>query len=198
MALRRKYGRYLPWERLNVDQVPLPFVNDMDYTYEEKGAKRVAINQGGAALSKRMCTGQLCFRGVEPTEADATSKAEYKKLLLQPAPCIIFRGQGNVKPEELDAYPEDLVVLWQKCAWVDRPIALDWVDKVIKPFMASQRAAGVADESTRYLLFQDNLDAQKEQAYIDALKACGVDDHKALPAALPCASSIITKHTRSC
>ena len=40
-ALRRKYGRYLPWQRLNVDQVPLPFVNDMEKTYEEKGAKRV-------------------------------------------------------------------------------------------------------------------------------------------------------------
>ena len=33
-ALRRKYGRYLPWQRLNVDQVPLPFVNDMDKKYE--------------------------------------------------------------------------------------------------------------------------------------------------------------------
>ena len=61
-ALRRKYGRYLPWQRLNVDQVPLPFVNDMDYTYEVKGAKRVAINQGGPSLSKRQATGQLCFR----------------------------------------------------------------------------------------------------------------------------------------
>ena len=33
--MRRKYGRYLPWQRLNVDQVPLPFVNDMEVTYEE-------------------------------------------------------------------------------------------------------------------------------------------------------------------
>ena len=29
-ALRRKYGKYLPHQRANVDQVPLPFVNDMD------------------------------------------------------------------------------------------------------------------------------------------------------------------------
>jgi hypothetical protein len=182
-ALRRKYGRYLPWERLNVDQVPLPFVNDMDYTYEEVGTKRVAINQGGPALSKRMCTGQLCFRGVEPPEpTDEVALATFKKhVLLQPAPCIVFRGQGNIKQGELDAYPKGLIVLWQKCAWVDRPTALDWVDKVIVPFMAAQRAAGVADESTRYLLFQDNLDAQKEQTYIDALKACGVDDHKVRP-----------------
>ena len=49
----------------NVDQVPLPFVNNMDntmycivflycnnmdFTYAERGAGRVAINQGGASL----------------------------------------------------------------------------------------------------------------------------------------------------
>ena len=31
-AARRKYGRYLPYQRANVDQVPLPFVNDMPTT----------------------------------------------------------------------------------------------------------------------------------------------------------------------
>ena len=44
-ALRAKYGKYLPHQRANVDQVPLPFVNDMETTYEEVGAKRVCINQ---------------------------------------------------------------------------------------------------------------------------------------------------------
>ncbi len=29
VALRRKYGKYLPHQRANVDQVPLPFVNDI-------------------------------------------------------------------------------------------------------------------------------------------------------------------------
>ena len=27
---RRKWGRFLPHQRANVDQVPLPFVNDME------------------------------------------------------------------------------------------------------------------------------------------------------------------------
>ena len=64
-AKRRKYGRYLPHQRGNVDQVPLPFVNDMDITYEMRGAKRVAINQLGPALSKRQATGQVCFCGLQ-------------------------------------------------------------------------------------------------------------------------------------
>ena len=58
-AARRKYGRYKPYQRANVDQVPLPFVNDMDTTYEQKGAKRVAINQNGPTLGKRQATGRL-------------------------------------------------------------------------------------------------------------------------------------------
>ena len=41
-ALRRKYGKYLPHQRANVDQVPLPFVNDMDSTYDMRGARRVS------------------------------------------------------------------------------------------------------------------------------------------------------------
>jgi hypothetical protein len=40
-AKRQKWGRFLPHQRANVDQVSLPFVNDMEDTLEEKGADRV-------------------------------------------------------------------------------------------------------------------------------------------------------------
>ena len=117
-AIRKKYGRYPPWCRLNVDQVPLPFVNAMDVTYAERGATRVVINQLGPALSKRQATGQLCFRPMVPRPAGCTSdeaRALYKKhLQQQPAPCIIFRGQGNISEDELNDYPEEVVVLWQQ------------------------------------------------------------------------------------
>ena len=36
IAKRRKYGRFLPHQRANVDQVPLPFVNDMEDTLDEE------------------------------------------------------------------------------------------------------------------------------------------------------------------
>ena len=39
---RRKWGRFLPHQRANVDQVPLPFVNDMESTYEQVRAGRSA------------------------------------------------------------------------------------------------------------------------------------------------------------
>ena len=186
-AIRTKYGRYPPWCRLNVDQVPLPFVNDMDQTYEERGAKRVVINQLGPALSKRQATGQICFRPAVPPPAGCTTtqaRALYDKYLMeQPAPCILFRGKGNISDFERGAYPKGLVVLWQDKAWVDRPLALEWVEDVVKPFIEAERKAGVENPnaSTRYLLFQDNLDSQKQPDYIEFLRDWGVDDHKLPP-----------------
>ncbi|KAL1508703.1 hypothetical protein AB1Y20_004798 [Prymnesium parvum] len=184
-ATRKKYGRYPPWCRLNVDQVPLPFVNDMEQTYDNVGAKRVVINQLGPALSKRQATGQICFRPAVPPPSGCStrqSRVLYDKFLQeQPAPCILFRGKGNISEVEKNAYPPGLVVLWQDKAWVDRPLAIEWVEDVIAPFIAAERRAGVANLATRYLLFQDNLDSQKQPEYISSLKDLGVDDHKLPP-----------------
>ena len=60
-AFRSKYmyGKYLPHQRFNVDQVPLPFINGMDETYEEVGAKRVAVNQNGP----QRCCWSRCVNG---------------------------------------------------------------------------------------------------------------------------------------
>ena len=184
---RGRWGEYLPHQRGNVDQVPLPFVVDMGITYEEKGAKRVAINQLGPALSKRQCTGQVAFRPEPPPPppADALPAVKHaytEHLMVQPPPCLVFRGTGKqIKQEEKDAYPPELVVLWQPKAWVDRPIAVQWVELAWKQLVAADRAAGVCDDEDRYLLFDDNLDAQKQPEYLEALKALQTDNHKIAP-----------------
>ena len=54
------YGQWLPKNRLNVDQVPLPFVVEQDQTYEFEGSKQVWISQPGSGLDKRQATLQLC------------------------------------------------------------------------------------------------------------------------------------------
>eukprot|EP00966_Prymnesium_polylepis_P040763 946036-Prymnesium_polylepis.1 len=140
----------------------------MDYTLEEKGAKRVAINQLGPSLSKRQCTGQVCFREgpppPPPPDASSEVKRKYKENLMeQPPPCLIFRGTGKLTASlqrELDAYPPELIVLWQPKAWVDRPVAVELARKAYKPLIDADIAAGVTDASSRYLMIQDNLDAQ--------------------------------------
>ena len=187
---RGKWGKYLPHQRANVDQVPLPFICDMDYTLEEEGAKRVAINQLGPSLSKRQMTAQVCLRAEPPPppppSASEAVKKQYKdNLMEQPPPCLLMRGTGaRISQEELDAYPPELVVLWQPKAWVDRPIAVELVHRCWKKLVAADRAAGVADDSSRYLLIQDNLDAQdasRNPPYITALDNSQTDDHKVRP-----------------
>jgi hypothetical protein len=192
-----KYGKYLPFQRGNVDQVPLPFINDMDYSLEMKGATRVAINQLGASLSKRQMTAQVCLRAEPPppppqSESEAVKKKYKDNVMKQPPPCLIMRGLGlRISQEEKDAYPPELVVLWQPKAWVDRPIAVQWVEQCWAKMIQADKAAGVADEASRYLMIQDNLDAQdasRNPPYITALEQSQTDDHKVQAShfTLPC------------
>ena len=62
------YGGFMPEQRLNVDQSPLPFVIDTKTTYEhveprskENRHKKVWASQPGSGLEERQCTLQICF-----------------------------------------------------------------------------------------------------------------------------------------
>jgi hypothetical protein len=61
-------------------------------------------------------------------------------------------------------------VFYQPKAWVDRPLAVEWVEKSYSTLIKADEAAGVAVDGDEYLLLQDNLDAQLQPAYIAALK----------------------------
>ena len=59
---RDKYGKYLLWQRFNGDQVPMPFVCDMDYTLWRSRAQSELLStnwahrsQSGSALQKSYC-----------------------------------------------------------------------------------------------------------------------------------------------
>ena len=58
----RKYGQWMPKQRFNVDQVPLPFVVEQDRTYDFSGSKQIWVSQPGSGLDKRQATLQLCIR----------------------------------------------------------------------------------------------------------------------------------------
>ena len=78
-----------------------------------------------------------------------------------------------------------IVVLWQPKAWVDRPTSIAWAKQCFKKMIDADIAAGVANASTRYMLIQDNLDAQlksRNPEYIKYLATeCQTDDHKVPP-----------------
>lgn len=81
-----KWERWLPANRYNIDQVPLPFVVDQGKTYAETGDKQIWIFQPMSGLEKRQAILQLCIRA----KGEQTVK-----------PAIIFRGEGNVTLQEL-------------------------------------------------------------------------------------------------
>jgi len=76
-ATDAKYGRWLPRNRYNIDQVPLPFVIDQNKTYGFTGNKQVWVSQPSSGLDKRQATLQLCIRA----EGEQNVK-----------PALVFRG----------------------------------------------------------------------------------------------------------
>jgi len=105
----KKWGRFTPNRRFNVDQVPMPFAIDSKTTYEievPKGKKRdhrVWIANPGSGLENRQYTLQVCI-------------SPESKIHI----AIIFRGSGKRIPaDEIKAYHLDVDVYWQANAWAD-------------------------------------------------------------------------------
>ena len=141
MVNHKKWGRWVPERRFNVDQVPLPFVVDQGMTYELKGSTSVWISQPASGLDRRQCTLQLC---IQPTEKQNVP------------PAIIFRGKGNVKPAELQSYDKRVHIYWQDNGWMDSAVATQWVKNTFAPAI---------DKSQENVLFLDNLSCQCTQDF---------------------------------
>lgn len=146
-VLDSKYGRWLPHNRYNVDQVPLPFVIDQDKTYEVKGSEQVWVSQPSSGLDKRQATLQLCIR--------AQGEQNVK-------PAIVFRGKGNVQAGERAEYDESVDVYFQSSAWMDSSINMQWVEKTLVP--------GVGRSAEEKVIFLDNVSFQQEQQFHDACR----------------------------
>ena len=132
------YGGFVPAQRLNVDQSPLPFAIDTKRTYEhiepkktENRHKKIWVSQPGSGLEKRQCTLQICFR----PEGQ------------QPRVCIIFRGLGKrISDVEKSSWHPQVDIFFQQNAWADTEFCVKWVEKTLKPVVDS-----------RFVLFLDNL-----------------------------------------
>ncbi|CBJ33249.1 C2H2 zinc finger protein [Ectocarpus siliculosus] len=137
-----KYGQFQLWERWNVDQVPLPFVNGLISTWEKTGALRVAISQPFAGLEKRQCTMQVIFGPGEKTMRIS----------------VIFRGQGKrISPVEKAAYHKDVDVFFQQNAWADQKFCMEWAKRSYREGLI--RGRGELPKA-RSILIMDNLHAQ--------------------------------------
>ena len=131
-----KWGRFVPSQRFNVEQSPLPFAMDVKRIYEhsEKGnpenrTKKVWISQPQSGLDKRQCSLQVCFR---PEDT-------------QPRIAIIFKGRGKrISTVERESWDPDVDVLFQKKAWA---VSIEWLCLTL---------AQVVQNLDRFVLLCDN------------------------------------------
>ncbi|CAB1103764.1 unnamed protein product [Ectocarpus sp. CCAP 1310/34] len=118
-----KYGQFQLWERCNVDQVSLAFVNGLLDTWDKRGALRVAISQPFPGLEKRQCTMQVIFGPGDKTICIS----------------VIFRGTGKrISPVEKAAYHEDVDVFPGER--VGRPQVLHGLGEAVLPRRPHARA----------------------------------------------------------
>jgi len=151
--------------------VPLAFINDLDSTFDEVGAKSVWIRQAGeGAWEKRMCTLQLCFTS-EPTGGR------------QPRPAIIFRGQGvRISNSERAAWHHDVDVSFNTKAWATDDWCIEHIPKQLAPVVPGTRGAEA-------LLLCDNLSGQCSTAFRQTMKT----KHNVLVWNLPPGTTDITQ-----
>ena len=113
-----KYGRFPRNKVYHMDQVPFAFAGGDKRTLNEKGAPKGCWTVGASDDDKRFLTVQVCICG-DPDDQDC--KLE-----------LIFKNPKDgefLAPEELAYYESlpNLNVRWQKKAWADTQVMLDWL-----------------------------------------------------------------------
>lgn len=146
-SLHPKYGRWLPKNRYNIDQVPLPFVIEQEKTYDVLGSKQVWVSQPSTGLDKRQATLQLCIC--------ATGEQNIK-------PAIVFRGKGNVTSGDKAQYDNGVDVYFQQCAWMDEDLNMQWLNGTLIP--------GIGNEPDEKVLFADNVGFQQAKKFHEACR----------------------------
>ena len=149
--LHSRWGRFLPENRFNMDEVGIAFVGDLGATYEFKGTSKVHVKTQAEGLSKRQATVALMF-GPRPFDSSDNRVA------------LIFRGKGvRIASSERLAYDPQVHVLFQERAWMDRNAMMNWHENIWLPL--SERLG-----TQEKVLFLDNLDSHRCPDFLAALR----------------------------
>lgn len=156
--LHPKWGRWLPQNRLSVDQVPCNFREGAKATYDVIGVDRVWIAGSKADDGKRFCTLQIIAR--------AHNGEEGQPRRGQPKIGLIFRGTGcRISQEEKNGWHPDVHVRFQPKAWADADYCEAHAGKEMVEATARARARN--EES---VAFYDNLHGQTTELHETILK----------------------------
>lgn len=141
------FGRFLLKARVNVDQVPFPFIVEQTKTLETTGAKAVHIKEAlSGSLSKRQATLQVAF---SPDKN------------VQPRLAIIFRGTGQrISQVEKASWDPRVDTYFNLKAWADRDFSVAWVNRTLREYVTRIRSQDPTLADAPLLLLCDNLDSQ--------------------------------------
>lgn len=146
-----EYGRFLLHERYNFDQVPLELGADTRRTYADKGAKRVRVFSKNE--KRRIATLMLVARADGSLDGIRWT--------------IIFRGKGNVYEREKISYDTDVRIMFQKKAWMDDELCVEWAKEELDAMSLPQKS----------LWFADNLSGHCTDAFKSQMREHGALMH---------------------
>ena len=152
--LHETWGRWLPQDRISIDQVPCNLREGDGRTYAEVGSKRVWLVGCKQDDGKRFCTLQIAARCANGSPN--LPRHGQARLL------VIFRGAGKrISPEEREAWHPDVWVRFQKKAWADEALCEDYALIEMAEITAAARLAG--RESVAIF---DNLHGQTTETHL--------------------------------
>jgi len=124
-----------------MDQVPLPFVVNQDYTYTEQDDKTIHVKSPAEALRKRQFTMHIVMNA-----GRGNNKCGYIDL--------VAKGKGlRITNAEKEAWDSRVQFFWQKNAWVDSIV----MQELAKRFVGYKNKKFGEDHWV--IMFCDNLAA---------------------------------------
>jgi hypothetical protein len=140
------------------------FILNMDQTNCKLGnSPKNTINQRGARTIN-MCTGTDDSKRC--TVALAVSASG--EML---TPMVIYKGAryGRIATRELRDHPQEMKYAMQPKAWFDETTMLEWVDKVLKPYVTTAPVGIIPN------LFLDSFKVHLLGSVADAIQGLGVE-----------------------
>ena len=137
---------------LNMDQTNSKFGNSPSHTINQRGA--CTINMRTGTDDRKRCTVAL------------TVSATGEML----TPMVIYKGtrHGCIATHKIRDHPQEMKYAIQPKAWFDEATMLDWVDEVLKPYVATAPVGIIP------ILFLDSFKVHLLGSIADAIQGLGV------------------------
>jgi hypothetical protein len=138
---------------LNMDQTNSKFGNSPGQTIDHRGAR--TINMCTGTDDSKRCTVAL------------TVTASGEMI----TPMVIYKGTryGRIATRELRDHPQEMKYAMQPKAWFDEATMLDWVDYVLKPYVATAPVGIIP------ILFLDSFKVHLLGSVADAIQGLGFE-----------------------